>query len=251
MDPYQILGVSPSASDDEVKKAYRQLCKRYHPDLNPNDPTAEEKFKQVQAAYDQVMRMRQGGPAGWQGQGGPGSQAQGGQSGQTQNGWGGYGDPFGFGSGFRFYGPFGFGFDFGEGGWQGQAGPARDEPTGLQAARNYINARRYKEALNALETVSERTARWYYYHALASLGIGNTISAMDSARKAAQMEPDNPEYRQLLDQLQNQGRQYRTQSSQYAAPRFGVGRLCLTYWIVQLLCSCFCGYRPYGWYFCC
>ena len=249
MDPYQILGVSPSASDDEVKKAYRQQCKRYHPDLNPNDPTAEEKFKQVQAAYDQVMKMRQGGAAGWQ------NQAQGGaagQPGQDQNGWGGYGDPFGFGSGFRFYGPFGFGFDFGEGGWQGrQAGPARDEPTGLQAARNYINARRYQEALNALETVSERTARWYYYHALASLGIGNTINAMDSARKAAQMEPDNPEYRQLLDRLQNQGRQYRTQSSQYAAPRFGVGRLCLTYWIVQLLCSCFCGYRPYGWFFCC
>ena len=74
---------------------------------------------------------------------------------------------------------------------------------------------------------------------------------MESARRAAEMEPNNPEYRQLLDQLQNQGRQYRTQSSQYAAPRFGVGRLCLTYWIVQLLCSCFCGYRPYGWYFCC
>ncbi len=249
MDPYQILGVSPQASDDEVKKAYRQQCKRWHPDLNPGDPTAEEKFKQVQAAYDQVMKMRQGGPAaGWQNRA-PGSQ------GGAQNSWGqnGYADPFGFGGGgFRFYGPFGFGFDFGDEGWQSrQAGPAQDEPTGLQAARNYINARRYKEALNALETVSERTARWYYYHALASLGIGNTINAMESARRAAEMEPNNPEYRQLLDQLQNQGRQYRTQSSQYAAPRFGVGRLCLTYWIVQLLCSCFCGYRPYGWYFCC
>ena len=177
MDPYQILGVSPQASDDEVKKAYRQQCKRWHPDLNPGDPTAEEKFKQVQAAYDQVMKMRQGGPAaGWQNQA-PGSQ------GGAQNSWGqnGYADPFGFGGGgFRFYGPFGFGFDFGDEGWQGrQAGPAQDEPTGLQAARNYINARRYKEALNALETVSERTARWYYYHALASLGIGNTINAME------------------------------------------------------------------------
>ena len=50
MDPYQILGVSSTASDDDVKKAYRQQCKRYHPDLHPDDPSAEEKFKQVQAA---------------------------------------------------------------------------------------------------------------------------------------------------------------------------------------------------------
>ena len=63
MDPYQILGVSSTASDDDVKKAYRQQCKRYHPDLHPDDPSAEEKFKQVQAAYEQVMKMRQGGGA--------------------------------------------------------------------------------------------------------------------------------------------------------------------------------------------
>ena len=58
-DPYQVLGVSPGASDDEIKKAYRALSRRYHPDANidnPNREAAEERFKEVQQAYDQIMK---------------------------------------------------------------------------------------------------------------------------------------------------------------------------------------------------
>jgi molecular chaperone DnaJ len=51
-DLYKVLGVSRKASDDEIKKAYRRLARRYHPDRNPDDPRAEEKFKEVQGAYD-------------------------------------------------------------------------------------------------------------------------------------------------------------------------------------------------------
>ena len=51
-DLYRVLGVSRKASDDEIKKAYRKLARRYHPDRNPDDPKAEEKFKEVQGAYD-------------------------------------------------------------------------------------------------------------------------------------------------------------------------------------------------------
>ena len=51
-DPYKILGVSPNASDEEIKQAYRRLAKQYHPDRNPGDATAEAKFKEVGEAYE-------------------------------------------------------------------------------------------------------------------------------------------------------------------------------------------------------
>ena len=61
MDPYQVLGISPSASDDEVKQAYRTLSKKYHPDANINNVHKDEyteKFKQVQSAYKTIMDNR-------------------------------------------------------------------------------------------------------------------------------------------------------------------------------------------------
>ena len=63
-DPYQVLGVSRDASDEEIKKAYRQLSRKYHPDANINNPNkaqAEEKFKDVQQAYEQIMREKEEG----------------------------------------------------------------------------------------------------------------------------------------------------------------------------------------------
>lgn len=254
MDPYQILGVSSTASDDDVKKAYRQQCKRYHPDLHPDDPSAEEKFKQVQAAYEQVMKMRQGGGASsGYGSGYGGYQ----QRNPYSNGYG-YGsrqqqdDPFGFGgfNGF-FYGPFGFGYTTGGNrgssyGYGGAYGPssAQDNTVELQAARNYINARRYREALNALSGVAEsaRTARWYYYSALANWGLGNSITALQHAQRAFQMEPGNGEYQQLLSRLQSGGQTYQNASQSYSTPGLSVGRLCLSFWLLNLLCRCFCGF---------
>ena len=56
LNPYEVLGVSPSASDEEIKKAYRALSRKYHPDANINNPNkeqAEEKFKEIQQAYQQ------------------------------------------------------------------------------------------------------------------------------------------------------------------------------------------------------
>src|SRR5215813_8666123 len=51
-DYYEILGVDRSAKEDEIKKAYRKLARKYHPDLNPNNKQAEEKFKEIQEAYE-------------------------------------------------------------------------------------------------------------------------------------------------------------------------------------------------------
>ena len=53
-DPYKVLGVSPNASDEEIKKAYRRLAMKYHPDRNPGDQEAARKMQEVNAAYDQI-----------------------------------------------------------------------------------------------------------------------------------------------------------------------------------------------------
>lgn len=53
-DPYEILGVNSSSSDADIKKAYRELAKKYHPDVNQGDVTAEEKFKKINDAYDKI-----------------------------------------------------------------------------------------------------------------------------------------------------------------------------------------------------
>ena len=123
MDPYQVLGVSRNATDDEIKKAYRKLSRKYHPDANVNNPNkaqAEEQFKRVQQAYKQVMDERNGTSY----QNGSGSYSQGsyggsssGHSGSSSQGYGGYGYG-GYGSSGGSSGSSG---SYGQGGYyQGQ-----------------------------------------------------------------------------------------------------------------------------------
>ena len=71
-DPYSILGVSRDASDEDIKKAYRKLSRIYHPDANINNPNkdqAEAKFKEIQQAYQQIMKEKEMGASGYTGTG--------------------------------------------------------------------------------------------------------------------------------------------------------------------------------------
>ena len=190
-DPYSVLGVSPDASDEEIKKAYRDLTKRYHPDLNPGDPRAAERMNEINAAYDAIKNGT--------------AQQSYGQSAYGQQGYG-YNDPFGFGFG-------GFGFN----GWNGQQYQQRTERSEYTAARNYIRNGMYKEALTALSGVSvpERDGRWFFLNATANMYAGNKIAALESAKRAVEADPGNEEYRQLLEQLQRGGDFYDSYSTRY------------------------------------
>lgn len=253
-DPYSILGIAPGADDETIKKAYRQKCKQYHPDLHPNDSAAEEKFKEVQAAYSEIMRRKQSGSQnGYQGYQQRQSSAGAGPYGYNQGGsYGGpyQDDPFG---GFGF-GPFGFGF-YGSPGSRQTYTTGQESPE-LRAAANYIRNGFYHEALNTLNGISsnERTAQWHYYCALANQGLGNNIRARDEARTAVSMEPNNYAYQNLLDQLQNPGRAYSSYQQPYAQPSGNPGRFCLSFWMYLLMCNicswCCCGGRG-SMFFCC
>ena len=211
-DPYKVLGVSPDASDEEIKRAYRRLAKKYHPDLNPGDQEAARKMQEVNAAYEQIKdpdKFRQ-------------QQSSGGYG-------GGYYDPFG---GYH---------------QQQSYGGTQQGDQYQQAAYQYIRFRRYREALNALQNSTERNARWYYLSALANDGLGNQVTALEHIRRAVSMEPDNMEYVSALNQIEHGGAAYRQQAGNFRGFTFGgdpCSNLCMCY-LINLFC---CGGRGI---FCC
>lgn len=175
-DPYSVLGVSPDASDDEIKQAYRRLAKKYHPDLNPGDKVAAQKMQEVNAAYEQIKNPEK--------------------------------------ASSRQAGGYGYGYDP-YGGYQ-RSYAERDSSDAYQrGAYQYVRMGRYQEALNILANSTQRDARWYYISALANHGMGNQVTALEHIRKAVSMEPDNQEYLYTLQQIQSGGAAYRRQAGSY------------------------------------
>ena len=218
LDPYQVLGVSRDASEADIKKAYRTLSRKYHPDANLNNPNkeqAEEKFKQVQAAYEQIMKEKQGGYS-----------------------TGGSGESYGS------YGRFGDFGDFSSFGGFGARTSQSEEDVHLQAAANYIRNGHFEEAIHVLDGISNRTAAWYYYAALAHSGKGDNVIAMEYAKQATTMEPGNASYRRLYEQMSRGENWYTQQGAMYEMPTMG-GNFCLKLCLLNLFCNLCCGPRFY------
>ena len=193
-DPYSVLGVTRGATDREIKKAYRTLSRKYHPDSYSDESQknwAEEKFREVQEAYNQIVNER---------------------SGKTNQSYGGYGD----------------------------GGEYTEEDQHLMAAMNYIRARRFNEAINVLNSMENRSARWYYFSSYANLGLGNNVVAMDYAKRAVELDPSNPEYQQYYQQLQRGVAMETTVAAVHAEPAIPVvicGLLILVVNVWEEICA--------------
>jgi len=166
-----VLGVSPDASDDEIKRTYRELARKYHPDNYQNNPLAdlaEEKMKEINEAYDAITRTRSGGGGGY-----GGGAAQGG---------------------------YGYGYQ--------QQGQSRGGGMPVYSqARQAINRGALDEAEQLLQGVS-RNGEWYFLMGSIAYRRGWLDEARQNYQIAVQMEPGNMEYRQALGMMQRGGYGY-------------------------------------------
>ena len=194
MNQYEVLGVSRNASIDEIKRAYKELSRKYHPDSyvgNPLSSLAEEKFKQVQEAYDAIMKEKNG------------------DFNYTDN-----------------YNNSGY--------YNGESGE-------MAEVYNLLGRRAYSQALSLLDSMPNRNAKWYYYSAIAQVGLGNNLRGMEYARMAVSMEPNNIEYQNLVNRLSFQGNRYGEVRNVYRGGRSGfddASDLCCKLWLADSLCEC-------------
>ena len=169
-DPYRVLGVEPTASDDEIKRAYRELARKYHPDNYQNNPLAdlaEEKMKEINEAYDQITKQRAGGGGHTASNSGYKSQ----QSSYQQQSY----------SGGSVY----------------------------QQARQAINLGDLGRAEQLLRTAPAQNGEWHFLMGSIAYRKGWLDEAMQHYQMACRMDPTNGEYRQALAMMQNGGQAYR------------------------------------------
>ena len=171
-DPYSVLGVSPSASDADIKKAYRDLARKYHPDNYANNPLADlaaEKMKEINEAYETVQRQRESG-----------SSYSGGSAYQRQyTGW-------------------------------GQNSYQRQSSASPQYAqiRNLINNNDLAQAEAMLKNISAHDAEWNYLMGSVCWRKGWMDEASRYFRTAASMQPNNVEYRNAVNYMNQNGQGY-------------------------------------------
>ncbi|MBQ1351993.1 MAG: DnaJ domain-containing protein [Oscillospiraceae bacterium] len=172
-DPYGILGISSNASDEEVKRAYRELARKYHPDNYQNNPLAdlaEEKMKEINEAYDAIMRMRNGG-------------SHTGSAGASSGGY--------------------------NSGYQGYTGNSAGGSVIYAQVRAAINRGDLQQAESLLNQAPARTAEWHFLMGSIAYRKGWLDEARQQYQMACNMEPGNMEYRQALAYMQGGGQAYR------------------------------------------
>lgn len=199
-DPYEVLGVSRTASDNEIKTAYRELVKKYHPDNYANNPLADlasEKMKEVNEAYDSITRARSSQNTGYQGSY---------QSGTSQS------------SGSYSYGAGG-----------GNSSYAQ--------VRSYINANQLDAAESVLNTAPTRDGEWYYLKGTIAYRRGWLDEARQHYQTACAMVPSNFEYQNALRSVQGGYTPYRQTNYQQRSDLDDACNLCNALLCLNCLCG--------------
>ena len=212
-DPYQILGVPETASDEEVKRAYRELARKYHPDNyhdNPLADLAQEKMKDINAAYEQITKMRSGAKSG--------GHSSAGTSG-SYSGYGGY--------------------------QQQYSSQSSSGSSVLQQVRIAINTGNISRAEALLANYSDHNAEWNFLRGAVCYRRGWMDEAKRYYQTACQMDPGNAEYRQALEFMERGTESaYRPGGQPFGTEVCG-GNLCLPLCCLWTLCN------GGGYWFCC
>ena len=211
-DPYQVLGVPETATDEEIKKAYRDLARKYHPDNyhdNPLADLAQEKMKDINAAYEQITRERSG----------------------RGSGSGSYGSAYG--SGGTAYPR------------QQYSSQSSSGSSVLQQVRLAINSGNLSRAEALLANYADHNAEWNFLKGAVCYRRGWMDEAKRYYQTACQMDPGNAEYRSALDFMENAGQTaYRPNGGTFGTEFCG-GNPCLTLCCLYTLCN------GGGYFFCC
>ena len=204
-DPYSILGVAPGASDDEVKNAYRNLARRYHPDNyddnNPLKELAKEKMQEINAAYDEIQRDR--------------SESERSSSSSSSSYGYSYNNNYSSSSGI------------------------------YATVRQKINERKYREAEQLLMSVSEfdRTADWHFLNSVCLMQRGRTADAMRELELACSMDPSNLEYQKAKEMFNTSGSRYGStyygeSGRRYRSSSDDACDCCMNLMCLDCLCEC-------------
>lgn len=206
-DPYEVLNVSSTATDEAVKKAYRELARKYHPDNyhdNPLADLAQEKMKEINAAYDAIQKERSGRSAGGYAQ---------------QQSYGGY---------------------------QQQQQKAGADPA-FQRVRMAINRNDLGMAEQLLGQIGDHCGEWNYLMGTICYRRGWVDEARRYFQTACQMDPGDPEYRQTLNYVENNREGYRPEGYEVFTTNCGGNNLCARMACFYAVCMGFntCGMRMF------